>query len=231
MFTRSARFYDALYSFKDYEKASRTLHALVREYAPGARTLLDVGCGTGRHLEYLREYYEVEGLDIGAELLEVAQARLPGVPLHRADMAAFCLDRTFGVVACLFSAIAYVRTPDRMRAAVAGMAQHLEPGGMLVVEPWVSPDRYWTGTITANHVDASDLKITWMYTSERDGNETVLDIHYLVGTPDRVEHFTEEHRMGLFTHEEYMDAFRRAGIEPSYDSSGLFGRGMYWGVR
>jgi SAM-dependent methyltransferase len=231
MFTKSARFYDALYAFKDYGEAARRLRELARDIAPGARSLLDVGCGTGRHLEHLRGHYEVAGLDISPELLEVAAERLPGVPLHREDMAGFRLGRTFGVVACLFSAVAYVRTPERLRAAVASMAEHLEPGGLLVVEPWFWPERYWTGTITANHVDQPDLKVSWMYTSEREGNESVLDIHYLVGTPERVEHFTEEHRMGLFTHDEYLDAFRAAGIEPSYDAAGLFGRGMYLGVR
>jgi len=229
VFTKSARFYDALYAIKDYAGAARKLHVLIQESAPGARSLLDVGCGTGLHLEHLRQHYEVEGLDISGDLLAVARDRLPGVGLHCADMVDFRLPRRFDVVACLFSAIAYVRTLDRMQAAVATMAAHLQPGGLLVIEPWFDPERYWTGTITANHVDAPDLKIAWMYTSKREDMQSVLDIHYLVGTPEHVEHFTEEHRMGLFTHEQYLSAFRAAGVEPHYDSTGLFNRGLYWG--
>ncbi|MFV9507699.1 MAG: hypothetical protein AB4911_24370, partial [Oscillochloridaceae bacterium umkhey_bin13] len=100
----------------------------------------------------------------------------------------------------------------------------------LIVEPWFSPESYWVGRVTANFVDQPDLKIAWMYISEREGLLTVLNIHHLVATPDGVEHFTERHEMGLFTHEEYLEAFVEAGLEVSYDSQGFFGRGMYLGI-
>jgi hypothetical protein len=62
------------------------------------------------------------------------------------------------------------------------------------------------------------------------GRLSVLDMHHLVATPNRVEHFVERLELGLFTHDEYFDAFRRAGLETSYDSDGLMGRGLYIGT-
>jgi SAM-dependent methyltransferase len=227
MFVHSAPFYDALYGFKDYGAAVDELRAVVEREAPGAASLLDVGCGTGRHVELLAGRFEVEGLDLNPAMLEAARARCPGVAFHEADMADFALGRTFDVVTCLFSSIAYVRTLERMRAAVACMRRHLAPGGLLLLEPWFEPDSYWTGTITANHVDEPDLKIAWMYTSEREGDVSVLDIHYLVGRPDGIETFRERHEMGLFTREQHLDAFRRCGLHARYESGGPFGRGLY----
>jgi SAM-dependent methyltransferase len=231
MYTKSALLYDALYHFKDYAAESKQLHTLIQQYSPGAQTLLDVCCGTGKHLKCLREYYRVEGLDINPEMLEVARGRCPGVPFHLEDMVDFNLGHTFDVVACLFSSIGYVRTMARLNRAVASMARHLRPGGIIVVEPWFSPESYWVGRITANFVDEPELKIAWMYTSEVAGRVSIFDIKYLVGTPQGVGHFTERHEMGLFTHEEYLEAFHRAGLEVCYDSQGLFGRGMYTGWR
>src|SRR5690606_13837529 len=95
VFTRSARFYDLLYAQKDYRMAAAKLRDLIGREAPKAATLLDVGCGTGQHLAHLREHYSVEGLDLDSGLLAVARERLPGVPLHKADMAAFDLGRRF----------------------------------------------------------------------------------------------------------------------------------------
>jgi SAM-dependent methyltransferase len=229
MFTRSARFYDEIYAFKDYEGAAGKLRAFVRQHHPEARTLLDVGCGTGRHLEHLRGDYQVEGLDLNGDLLDIARARCPEVPFHQADMTSFDLGRKFDVVACLFSAIAYVRTQENLRRTLERIAWHLAPGGLAVIEPWFSPETYWTGTITSNYVDRPGLKIAWMYTSERVDSLSVLDIHYLVGTPESVEHFTERHELGLFTEEEHRAAFRDAGlVDVEHDPEGLFRRGLYW---
>jgi dTDP-3-amino-3,4,6-trideoxy-alpha-D-glucopyranose N,N-dimethyltransferase len=69
MYTKSAQFYDALYHFKGYADASKRLHQLIQQRNRNARTLLDIACGTGRHIENLPQFYHVEGLDINPELL------------------------------------------------------------------------------------------------------------------------------------------------------------------
>jgi ubiquinone/menaquinone biosynthesis C-methylase UbiE len=227
VFTESAAFYDVLYSFVDYGAAVREIRATLDAQAPHANSLLDVGCGTGRHLELLRERYEVEGLDINPTLLTAARERCPDVTFHEADMADFELERRFDVVTCLFSSIGYVRTEERMRNSILCMRRHLNPGGVLLVEPWFTPEAYWTGTITANHVDQGDLKIAWMYTSEREGDVSVLDIHYLVGRPTGIETFRERQELGLFSVEQHLAALRDAGLEARHESDGPFGRGLY----
>ena len=230
MFTQSAQFYDALYHFKDYAAAADKLYLLIRQIRPGATTLLDVACGTGKHLQYLRAHYRVEGLDVNAKLLEIARERCPRIPFHKGNMVDFDLGRLFDVVTCLFSSIGYVKTVDNLEKAISSMTRHLKPGGVLFVEPWFSPQNYWTNRVTANFVNQPELKIAWMYVSELQGRLSIADIHYLVGTPQGIDHFTERHEVGLFTHAEYLDAFRKCGLDVRHDPIGLFGRGMYIGV-
>ena len=230
MFGKSAQFYDALYAGKDYAQAASRLQTLILERLPRAATLLDVGCGTGRHLEYLREQYRlVEGVDLNPELLTIASSRLPGVALHCGDMASVDLGKKFDVVICLFSAIAYVESGERMRQSIEAMSRHLEPNGLLIVEPWFFPKNYWTGTITANFVEQRDLKIAWMYTSEREKDVSLLDINYLVGIPSGISSFREVHRLGLFSKCDYEGAFAAAGLTVEHDPVGLFGRGLFIG--
>jgi SAM-dependent methyltransferase len=229
MFTKSAQFYDALYRFKDYSNASQQLRLLIDGHNPDAKNLLDVGCGTGKHIEHLQFHYDVEGLDLDPQLLEIAKRRCPNVDFFEKDMVDFSLAKTFDVITCLFSAIAYVKNVENLRRAISRMEHHLKPGGLLVVEPWIAPEKYRVGAITANFVDEPELKIAWMYLSEIDGTVSIFDIHYLIATPVGIDSFKERHEMGLFTHQEYLDSFSMVGLKVSYDAEGFFGRGMYVG--
>jgi len=232
VFTRSADLYDTIYRFKDYPAEAERVHELMAaRRGPGApATLLDVACGTGKHLEQLARWYGVEGLDLDPNLLAVAAARLPGVPLHQGDMTGFDLGRTFGAVVTLFSSIGYVRTEARLRRAVACLAAHLAPGGVLVVEPWFQPGAYLTGRPHALFVDEPDLKLVRMNASAIEGHLSVLEFHYLLATGAGVSHFTERHELALFTAEQYAAAFAAAGLAVEVDPDGLTGRGLFIGT-
>jgi SAM-dependent methyltransferase len=224
MFRRSAALYDPLYAtFKDYAAEVDRLRELIGK----RRTLLDVACGTGKHLELLREHYDVAGLDLDPELLAIARERLPGVELHEGDMTDFDLGKQFDAVVCMFSSIGYVRSEDRLRSAIAAMARHLEPGGVLVVEPWLTPEVWVDRHVGAVFVDEPELKIARLNLGQREDNVSIFDFEYLVGTPDGIERFTEHHELGLFTVQQYLEAFRAAGLEADHDSEGPMGRGLY----
>jgi SAM-dependent methyltransferase len=231
MYSSTAHLYDALYSFKDYAGEAAEIHALIEERRPGARTLLEVAAGTGKYLEQFRRWYEVEGTDIEPTMLAVARERLPDVPLHEADMTGFDLGRRFDAVACLFSSIGYVKTEERLRAALAAMARHLEPGGVLAVDPWFGPDRWLGRHVAALFVDEPELKIARMNNAGREGDVAVMDMHHLVGTPDGVEHIVARHELGLFTDEQYRGAFDAAGLDVEHFPDALNGRGRYLGVK
>lgn len=230
MFSRSARIYDAIYaSIRDYPKEAAELDRLIQERRPGARTLLDVACGTGAHLEHLPGY-ELEGLDLDPEMLAIARERLPAVRFHQGDMADFDLGKRFDAVVCMFSSIGYVKTEERLRTAAAAFGRHLEPGGVLVVEPWLAPDVWQNRHIGSVFVEEPELRIARMNVAERDGDVSIVEFHYLVGAPDGIERFSERHELGLFTVEQYLDAFRFAGLEVEHDSEGPMGRGLYVGT-
>ena len=230
MFTRSAALYDAFYSFKDYAEESRRVRDLIERHkrSPG-RSLLDVACGTGVHIEHLKGPYDVTGLDLDEEMLAVARSRHPEIPFHRDDMTSFDLGRRFDAVICLFSSIGYVCTEDRLRKAVAAMSRHLVAGGVLILEPWLTPSAVRLGAPHALFVDRPELKIARLNVTRLEGTLTVIDFDYLVGTAAGVEHFTERHELGLFTHEQYLAALEAAGLRVTYDPEGLMGRGLYVG--
>ena len=174
IYDRFVPFYDDMYAFKDYQGEADYLVEVIRRHHPTARSLLDVGCATGRHLEHLRLKFEVEGLDINPRLLDIAHRRLPGVTLHEGDMTGFHLGRTFDVVTVLFSSIAFTLTVDALERSIAALAGHVAPGGLLLVEPLWEPDAHREGELKLNVVDQPELKIAWMYVQRAGGRRRAL---------------------------------------------------------
>ena len=80
MFNGTADVYDAFYDAlgKDYEWEARKVLRLVRRHRPRPRTLLDVACGTGRHLEVFARSLRCVGVDLDGDMVRVAAARCPG---------------------------------------------------------------------------------------------------------------------------------------------------------
>lgn len=230
MFSQTAQYYDKIYSFKDYQAEVQRLLALIGESCgSGGNRLLDIACGTGQHVEHLKEHFDVEGLDLDPLLLELARERNPGVVFHPADMTDFGLHRTFDVITCLFSSIGYVKTVDKLQQAIRCMVRHLAPGGLLIIEPWFTPGEWRPETVHGLFIDEPDLKIARVNTSFVDGTLSYFDLHYLIGTPQGTEHFVERHQLGLFERDEMSAAMEAAGLHVIYDKEGLMGRGLFLG--
>ena len=227
MFLESAELYDAIYHFKNYARECERLRALIADAVPGARTILDVACGTGEHAKFLKQYYAIDGVDLNESYLRAARVKNPAGSYTRADMTDFDLAATYDAVTCLFSAIGYVRTAGRLQRAIACMARHVNPGGVLIVEPWLTPDDWKPGATFIHAGEIGADKVCRMSLSGQEGNLSVVQMHYLRGRPDGIEHYSERLELGLFTRDEMTRAFESANMEVGYDAEGLMGRGLY----
>jgi SAM-dependent methyltransferase len=231
MFTASAELYDTIYaSLKDYGAEADRIAALLRSEHPGCRTMLDVGCGTGEHARCLiARGFQVDGLDLDPGMLRVAVAKNPTGRFHEADMCAFATGSRYDAVLCLFSSIGYARTPDRLVQALGCFGRHLADGGVVVVEPWFTPDAVQPGRTSSLTVDGPPLRIVRTSRMEVVDRLSRLTFEYEIVGPRGTSHATEIHELGLFTVEETREAFAAAGLSVSHDPAGLTGRGLYIG--
>ena len=72
VFDHYAQYYDLLYSVKDYKAEVEYVSGLIQKFLPGARSMLDVGCGTGSHGYLFAERgFHVTGVDRSAEMVAV----------------------------------------------------------------------------------------------------------------------------------------------------------------
>ena len=232
-YRNSARVYDLVYSWKDYRHEARRVHELVQRYGPrSASSLLDVACGTGSHLRYLSRWYRVTGVDRSTAMLREARRKLPGIRFVHASMQDFDLGERFDVITCLFSTIGYARSKQDLRRTLANFARHLAPGGIAIVEPWLTPSEYRVGAVHLGTYGSTQRPIVRMNTSERRGSRSRMDMHYLMPEGGRIRHWVERHDMTLFDVPTQLRAYRSVGFKVCHlPSRFTTTRGLFVAVR
>jgi SAM-dependent methyltransferase len=227
-YSRMAEYYDTIYAFKNYSDEVKVLLELIKpNLKPGRKALLDVACGTGQHLKYLKQHFVCEGLDISPELLEIAAHKLPDVKFHLADMIDFDLGKKFDLITCFFGSIGHVKTLENLTKTVQSIKRHLREGGLLIIEPWHTPEQFKAGRTDLLTVDEPDLKLARCCSSQVKGNLSILEMHHLVCTPAGTEHFIETLELGLFEAQDYIAALSEGGFTVRHEKLRSNGNGVY----
>ncbi len=140
IYSTIAPWYDQLFPVSE-EQAGFLLDLFAEA---GVRSVLDAGCGTGRHLEiFARAGLTIAGLEPEAEMAAAARLRLNalGYDETKAPLRVIGLEETagafaetFDAVVCLGNTIAHLTEPSLLRAGLAALAGALRPGGLLVTQ-------------------------------------------------------------------------------------------------
>ncbi len=232
MYSRMAKYYDKLYSFKDYKAETEAVINILNPFLEhGHKSLLDVACGTGMHLMYLKEHFSCHGMDICPELLLIAKDRNPDLNFTQADMTDFDLHESYDVITCFFGSIGHVLTRSNMQRTLMNFTKHLKPNGVMLIEPWHSPEEYRVGNVNLLTVDEPDLKIARVCTSLAKDGISILDMHHGVATPQGSEHFLEHLELGMWTDDEFRESFAHLGFDVRIDRIRDRGRKLFLAYR
>ena len=228
----SGEVYDLIYADKDYAGQARKVAGIIEDRCEsGGNMLLEAACGTGVYMQHLAPSFTVEGFDLSSGQVEAAQQRLPESRIMVADMIDFDMEQAYDAVVCLFSSIGYLKTKDNLDKAIANMARHTKPGGVLIVEPWLRLEDFEVGHISLETSSNDNMTVSRMGISSQEGNVSIVDMHHMVGTKDGIEHFIERNKLAMYSDEEFADAFAKAGLQMDIDTEGLIGRRLCIGKK
>jgi len=205
-YSRFAKYYDMMYNGKlDYEFEVRWLEKAFHRFGVHPRAILDMGCGTGGHaLPLAAKGYEVVGLDRSPNMLTAARqkAKKEGlkVTFIKADMSSFSLERRFDAAICMFGGWGYMVNDKAAKSAIRHVHDHLEPGGLFIVEFWgeggVRPEsRGPHGYRSWDFAGGNPNLLRWSVSRFDARRHTLsLTMRHLVYTRDRiVDEFTDRH--------------------------------------
>lgn len=129
--------YHSLYAHRDGAEAAALISRLI-DRLPIARgaTVLDLGCGTGRHARVLASNgCHVLGIDLSAESIRQAKASEgPSLWFRRQDMRLPFGNDVFDFVVNLFTSYGYFEDPADDLTVIHNIARSLKAGGRVVLD-------------------------------------------------------------------------------------------------
>jgi SAM-dependent methyltransferase len=246
VFGSYSRYYNLLYLDKDYAGEATYVAELIGKHHPGAKSILDLGCGTGRHDLLLADMgYEVTGVDMSQEMLDVANAHLSSLishPLsinfHQGDIRSIRLNTTFDVVVSLFHVMSYQTSNEDLEAAFATARMHLKPGGVFIFDCWYGPavltDR---PAVRVKRLEDETISVTRIAEPTLYPNDNIVDVAYHVFVQDKassvVEELLETHRMRYLFKPELELFLKGAGLSNIESTEWMTGKEAgfdTWGV-
>ncbi len=238
-FVRSAKVYDLLYADKRSAEEADYLVALLARFDvhPGA-SLLEFGCGTGRHArELVQRGFSITGIEQSPQMARLAIAQGLSDTLI-GDIRSTAVGRHFDAVVALFHVISYQSELDALVETFKNAARHLRPSGLFVFDAWYTPavaalrpeerDRSASGdggsvrrrAMPVEDVVNSivDVAFTYEYReSSAEGVEVWSEVHRMRHlTLTEVRLLARESELELLLAEEWL-----SGLEPSRETWGV----------
>ncbi len=139
-----SKYYDLLYQDKDYNAEVDYIIQLFQKYPNKIETILDLGCGTGKHDKILCDKgYTIHGVDISEEMLNIAELRRKGreseLTFSQSDITQLELGKKFDVIVSLFHVMSYQNTNDLLDRVFSVVINHLNKGGLFIFDFWYGP--------------------------------------------------------------------------------------------
>ena len=237
LYDKSPRYYDVVYYWKDYKVEAEKLKKLISRYKKSkGKSLLDVACGTGEHIKYLKNIFNCVGADLNPKFIAIARKKAPGVRFIVSDMRKMNLKNKFDVITCLFSAIGHMLTAADFKKAINNFAAHLSSGGVVLIEPWFTRKTFIPKSAHLNVYDDPKLKIVRLTAPRRQGELSVLDEHFLVANgKKKVAYFRDIIKLRMTEKVEFLSVMKNAGLKASFLPISLTSsphrRGVYVGVK
>jgi SAM-dependent methyltransferase len=182
VFDKYAAYYNLLYQDKDYKSEVDYVESLLLKHSDfQAKSILDVGCGTGKHANLFAEKsYQVTGIDLSSKMIkEAKKLENENLNFKVADATNFQLYKKFDAIVSLFHVASYQTDNEKLFSFFKQIFSHLESNGVFIFDFWygaaVLLDK---PVVRVKRFENKNLRITRIAEPSIDFKKNTVDVNY-----------------------------------------------------
>jgi hypothetical protein len=206
-----SKYYDLLYSDKDYFEESKYVYDLLTKYSDiTINSLLELGGGSGSHAYYLSDNINfICGVELSSSMVELASKR--NISNYQVKQGDICKNQypnqKFDCAVSLFHVISYLNTNEQIISCFTSVNEQLCSGSLFLFDIWYTPAVYSLKPETRiKKIENNEIKVVRIAQSDSDYKNSIVDVNYSIFIEDlknnNYEVIDETHKMRHFTSNE-----------------------------
>ncbi|MGB9980417.1 class I SAM-dependent DNA methyltransferase [Methanobacterium sp.] len=214
LYKKFAGYYDKIYGKLDHQKESEFIKWAVNKHGNSkSNLLLDIACGTGRHANLLKNNFEILGVDINKEMLDIARDKMPDVEFITGDMKKLNLRRKFDAVICMYSAINYNVTFEELELTLKNFHDHLNDAGVLIFDMGINKENWTEGNVSVDTVVDGNLKLARISKAHLENGVLNSNFVFLIKDNGKIDFDVDEHKLGVFEIKKVIELMESIGFD------------------
>ncbi|XDD45046.1 class I SAM-dependent methyltransferase [Leptospira sp. WS39.C2] len=221
VFSDYSIYYDLLYKDKDYKKESEYVLNALSNTGNGLRSLLELGCGTGKHAElFLKNFNRYVGVDLSEDMVNQGKDRLKGknAELHLGDVRKFQINEKFDAAVSLFHVASYQTENNDFFSYLVTANSHLEKGSVFLFDFWYGPAVLnLKPSVKIKRMSNDKYAVTRLAEPSSDSNKNLVVVNYEVLIEDKqngnYSKIEESHPMRYFFIPEIQYFLEKSGFD------------------
>ncbi|MFC2164454.1 class I SAM-dependent methyltransferase [Acidobacteriota bacterium] len=185
------------------------------------RTVLDIGCGGGKHSYWLKKHFTVTGIDISEAMLSNAKKLNPECEFLYGDMRDFDLDRQFDSI-FLNDSILHMANRTDLTVTFQNAYRHLKTGGIMICFAEYTRESFQQNATSVSRAQSRlkppNLEITFienLYDPDPEDDCFEYTLLYLIRESGRLTIEQDTHYCGLFPIDFWRYSLDEAGFQVS----------------
>lgn len=184
-------YYDLLYSEKDYAAEVEYIISLIKANCKKSKSLLDMGCGTGKHAAlFCEKGFLVHGIDLSKEMLKIAESRRIGqkerLSFSHSSIQDLKLNKKFDIVTSLFHVMSYQNSNEELLKAFIAAKIHLNEEGVFIFDFWYGPAVLLDKPVTrVKRLENENIKVTRIAEPLIHADQNTVDVNYDIFIEDK----------------------------------------------
>jgi SAM-dependent methyltransferase len=198
-----SKYYNLLYKDKNYyEEYVYIREILKRHGGASGKDILDIGCGTGKHLKFFKDDgFTVTGVDLSKNMIDEAKIYLAqDKNLLCCRASEFKFVKKFNTIISLFHVMSYQTDTNELEKVLISISNHLNDSGLFVFDFWSGPAVLLDPPVVRiKRLEDQNVKITRIAEPVMRYNENIVDVNYELFIENKksnsLSKLTETHNM------------------------------------